>query len=186
MGKKKDSFAPSTEQQEAPLDSLPTRPPSSWRSNRSTAFATTMAADVAYSRLGDPALLDKIDQLFACNVGEYIDLPQLVVVGDQSSGKSSVLEGLTSLPFPRDSGLCTKFATQISFRRHLKKSIHVSIIPGEDASEAHKEKLKAWSPPPISSLDTQKFAQIIKDVSVSAVAINAVDANRYRCISLWV
>ena len=56
------------------------------------------------SALTDPALLDKIDKLFACNVGEYISLPQLVVVGDQSSGKRSVLEGLTQLPFPRDNG----------------------------------------------------------------------------------
>ena len=35
----------------------------------------------------DPHLLDKIDRLIACNVGEHVDLPQLVVVGDQSSGK---------------------------------------------------------------------------------------------------
>jgi GTPase SAR1 family protein len=61
--------------------------------------------------LADPALLEKIDKLFACNVGEYINLPQLVVVGDPSSGKSSVLEGLTKLKFPRNSGLCTRFAT---------------------------------------------------------------------------
>ena len=59
------------------------------------------------SMLTDPTLLDKINKLFACNVGEYISLPQLVVVGNQSSGKSSVLEGLTQLLFPRDSGLCT-------------------------------------------------------------------------------
>ncbi len=26
--------------------------------------------------------LEKIDRLFACNVGEYVDLPQRVVVGD--------------------------------------------------------------------------------------------------------
>lgn len=32
----------------------------------------------------DPGLLDKIDKLFACGVGDHIPLPQLVVVGDQS------------------------------------------------------------------------------------------------------
>jgi HKD family nuclease len=34
--------------------------------------------------LADPALLDKINKLFKfkCNVGEYVNLPQLVVVGD--------------------------------------------------------------------------------------------------------
>lgn len=53
-----------------------------------------------HDSLADPALLDKIDKLFACNVGEYINLPQLVVVEDQSSGKSSVLKGLTKLAFP--------------------------------------------------------------------------------------
>lgn len=76
-----------------------------------------MKADGSHFGLASPDLLEKIDRLFACNVGEYVDLPQLVVVGDQSSGKSSVLEALTRLPFPRESGLCTMFATQITFRR---------------------------------------------------------------------
>ncbi|KAF2184525.1 hypothetical protein K469DRAFT_739242 [Zopfia rhizophila CBS 207.26] len=81
------------------------------------------AAETAYKKIGDPVLLNKIDKLFACNVGEYIEVPQLVVVSDQSSGKSSVLEGLTRLPFPRDSGLCIKFATQITFQRAANYSI---------------------------------------------------------------
>jgi hypothetical protein len=81
--------------------------------------------------LADPVLLEKIDKLFACNVGEYINLPQLVVVGDQSSRKSSALEGLTNLKFPWDSSLCTQFATQIIFQREpsLKlKKVFGSII----------------------------------------------------------
>ncbi|EEP79836.1 predicted protein [Uncinocarpus reesii 1704] len=90
----------------------------------------------------DPVSLDKIDKLFACGVGELIDLPQLVVVGDQSSGKSSVLEGLTELPFPRDSGLCTRFATQITFRRSPDTKVTASIIPGRDATEGHRERVR--------------------------------------------
>lgn len=66
------------------------------------------------------ASLDKIERLFACNVGDYVALSQLIVAGDQSSGKSSILEGLTKLPFPRDSDFCTRFATQIIFRRSLE------------------------------------------------------------------
>ncbi|GBF62507.1 interferon-induced GTP-binding protein [Trichophyton mentagrophytes] len=52
-------------------------------------------------KLGDPVLLNKIDQLFACGVGEYVDLPQLVVVGDQSSGWKAELEALKAESFSK-------------------------------------------------------------------------------------
>ncbi|KAF2230737.1 dynamin GTPase [Viridothelium virens] len=113
--------------------------------------------------LADPALLEKIDKLFACNVGEHIDLPQLVVIGDQSSGKSSVLEGLTALPFPRDSGLCTRFATQITFRRAKVESANVSIIASADASPEHEEKVKGWQVH-VPKLDKNAFADIMSQV----------------------
>jgi hypothetical protein len=120
--------------------------------------------DTAYQKIGDPALLDKIDKLFACNVGEYIDLPQLVVLGDQSSGKSSVLEGLTRLPFPRDSGLCTKFATQITFRRAANHAIKISILPDPNSIEEHKTRMRKWNKSDIKQLDAPAFATIMSDV----------------------
>jgi len=40
-----------------------------------------------------------------------------VVVGDQNSGKSSVLQAITRLPFPIDDALCTRFSTEVSLRR---------------------------------------------------------------------
>ncbi|KAH8722703.1 dynamin GTPase [Phaeosphaeriaceae sp. PMI808] len=122
------------------------------------------APETAYNKIGDPALLDKIDKLFACNVGEYIDLPQLVVIGDQSSGKISVLEGLTRLPFPRDSGLCTKFATQITFRRAISHSIKVSILPDPNSAEEHKGRMKRWIKTDIERLDAPSFALIMSEV----------------------
>lgn len=117
--------------------------------------------------LADPLLLEKIDKLFACNVGEHISLPQLVVVGDQSSGKSSVLEGLTKLSFPRDSGLCTRFATQIIFRRETnleEREISVSIIPASDLAAEEAEKLKAWKASGVDTLGDEKFRSMMKEV----------------------
>lgn len=120
--------------------------------------------------LADPALLEKIDKLFACNVGEYVSLPQLVVVGDQSSGKSSVLEGLTKLNFPRDSGLCTRFATQIIFRRDAnlaEREISACIIPASDATPEEDQKLRGWKASALQSLGADDFNRAIKEVLYS-------------------
>lgn len=120
---------------------------------------------MASSGLVSSALLEKIDKLFACNAGEYVDLPQLVVVGDQSSGKSSVLEGLTKLPFPRDSGLCTCFATHITFRRSKNTQITASIIPAKSSPKDRQEKLRVWRSKPLESLDEESFREIMTQVS---------------------
>ncbi|KAH0559007.1 hypothetical protein GP486_004377 [Trichoglossum hirsutum] len=88
-------------------------------------------------------LLEIIDKFREYGISEDISLPQLVVVGDQSSGKSSLLEGLTGLPFPVASELCTRFATHIVFRRkpECQESIRVSIIPAPRSSDELKEEL---------------------------------------------
>ncbi|KAK9168318.1 hypothetical protein Syun_000458 [Stephania yunnanensis] len=54
-------------------------------------------------------LLDAVDRLRELNVSkEGIKLPTIVVVGDQSSGKSSVLESLAGISLPRGQGICTR------------------------------------------------------------------------------
>lgn len=116
------------------------------------------------SQLADPVLLNKIDKLFATGVGDYVSLPQLVVVGDQSSGKSSVLEGVTRLPFPRDSGLCTRFATQITFRRTRNQNVSISIIPDTNASEEHAAAVASWKKTDLRELDPKLFADVMREV----------------------
>ena len=114
--------------------------------------------------LGDPLMLEIIDKLFACGVGEYVDLPQIVVVGDQSSGKSSILKGLIRMALPRDSGLCTRFATQIIFRRSDEERISISIIASSNATAEHRSRVEAWSRSDINSLDPETFADVMREV----------------------
>ncbi|KAF3776134.1 Dynamin-related protein 4C [Nymphaea thermarum] len=59
-------------------------------------------------------LLDAVDRLRRLNVmKEGIQLPTIVVVGDQSSGKSSVLESLAGISLPRGQGICTRIQASI-------------------------------------------------------------------------
>ncbi|CAJ2513571.1 Uu.00g016900.m01.CDS01 [Anthostomella pinea] len=92
---------------------------------------------------GNLAILTKVDKLREL-IGTRVALPQLVVVGDQSSGKSSVLEGLTGFAFPRDAELCTRYATQITCRREVEESITVSIMPNLDAPPQEQQRVKAF------------------------------------------
>ncbi|OAQ59617.1 interferon-induced GTP-binding protein Mx [Pochonia chlamydosporia 170] len=73
-------------------------------------------------------LLDFIDKLQYAQL-DNVKLPQIVVVGDQSAGKSSVLEAISGTPFPRDAGACTRFATEIRLRRAKETTLRVTIIP---------------------------------------------------------
>ena len=116
-----------------------------------------------HNGFAEPLMLEKIDSLFACGVGELVSLPQIVVVGDQSSGKSSVLEGLIKKPLPRDSGLCTRFATQIIFRRAAREQVVISIIPDQHASAEHSNRVKSWGRT-VSSLDSDTFREIMQEV----------------------
>ncbi|KAK3382335.1 P-loop containing nucleoside triphosphate hydrolase protein [Lasiosphaeria ovina] len=112
------------------------------------------------------ALLQKIDRLREMNIGKHVPLPQLVVVGDQSSGKSSLLESLTGIPFPSQSGLCTRYATQITQRRGSQSRVNISIIPGSDASEAHKAHVEGYHCSALSGEDFHaKFPQILQEVN---------------------
>lgn len=50
------------------------------------------------------------------------DFAKICVMGDQSSGKSSVLEALAGIPFPRGSGLVTRCPIRLSMKRSSQGS----------------------------------------------------------------
>lgn len=89
-------------------------------------------------------VLDTVAQVRKCGLESILSLPQLVVCGDQSAGKSSVLEALTGIPFPRNDNLCTRFATEIILRRSGTESLTIKVIPDESRPLTERASLEAF------------------------------------------
>jgi len=76
--------------------------------------AVTTSSLEALQSADQRKVMDIVDRLRRNGLSGIVELPHLVVCGDQSSGKSSVLEAITEIPFPRKENLCTRFATEVS------------------------------------------------------------------------
>jgi RNase adaptor protein for sRNA GlmZ degradation len=71
----------------------------------------------------------------------------LVVVGDQSTGKSSVLQAVTEIPFSVNDNMCTRFATEIVLLRtspNEPTSVDIRIIPDPEEMAERKKILESW------------------------------------------
>ncbi|KPI36498.1 Interferon-induced GTP-binding protein Mx [Cyphellophora attinorum] len=124
-------------------------------------------------------LLNTIDKLREQGISRYVDIPQIVVCGDQSSGKSSTLEAICGLRFEigdgmyascslswtnRCTGLCTRYATEYALRRTLHSSISISIIPDQDRPDSERDSLSVWQP---STTSPDDFGQIMKEAATA-------------------
>ncbi|KAH8700275.1 P-loop containing nucleoside triphosphate hydrolase protein [Talaromyces proteolyticus] len=108
-----------------------------------------MTEDKASSQLQSQqgGLLDKIDELRNIGVGGIVELPQLIVCGSQSSGKSSVLEAISRVQFPAKGSVCTRFATEVVLRRSPTPNIKISIEPGPSRqSKQERDRLRDFRP----------------------------------------
>ncbi|XP_062095344.1 dynamin-related protein 4C-like [Humulus lupulus] len=85
-------------------------------------------------------VLNAIDRLRQLDVTkEGIELPTIVVVGDQSSGKSSVLESLARISLPRGQGICTRVPLIMRLQNHTSSHPEIyleykngDVIPVEE------------------------------------------------------
>lgn len=126
-------------------------------------MAENQQSDSALSQLQSSAqveLLDAIDQLRLHGFQGELDPPRLIVCGDQSSGKSSVLEAISRYRFPSDDEFCTRFASELVLRRSPDPSFTVIIVPAEHRNKDEKGHLSMFEAPP--GLDKpQDFGKVI-------------------------
>ncbi|WVR03958.1 hypothetical protein IAU60_000957 [Kwoniella sp. DSM 27419] len=82
------------------------------------------------------ALVNKLQDTFNAIGGDTVDLPQIVVVGSQSSGKSSVLETIVGRDFlPRGSGIVTR-------RPLVLQLIHTPDKVGGGLASGHSQSVR--------------------------------------------
>ncbi|KAI9127139.1 hypothetical protein K1719_001698 [Acacia pycnantha] len=64
-------------------------------------------------------IFDAVENLRRLNITkEGIQIPSIVVLGDQSSGKSSVMESLAGISLPRGQGICTRVPLIMRLQHH--------------------------------------------------------------------
>ncbi|KAF1977702.1 hypothetical protein BU23DRAFT_452188 [Bimuria novae-zelandiae CBS 107.79] len=124
-------------------------------------------------------VMDIVDKLRRTGLSGIVELPQLVVCGDQSSGKSSVLEAITEIPFPRKENLCTRFATEIILRRSPSSTISITITPDKLRPKQEQTKLKAFS----KSIDDFKHLPDIIEEATQAMGLGQVGGINSRAFS---
>nr|XP_019601315.1 PREDICTED: interferon-induced GTP-binding protein Mx2 [Rhinolophus sinicus]XP_019601316.1 PREDICTED: interferon-induced GTP-binding protein Mx2 [Rhinolophus sinicus]XP_019601317.1 PREDICTED: interferon-induced GTP-binding protein Mx2 [Rhinolophus sinicus]XP_019601318.1 PREDICTED: interferon-induced GTP-binding protein Mx2 [Rhinolophus sinicus] len=95
--------------------------------------------------------IDLIDSLRALGVEQDLALPAIAVIGDQSSGKSSVLEALSGVALPRGSGIITRCPLVLKLKKQLacefpwrgKISYRNMELQLQDPSQVEREIYKA-------------------------------------------
>ncbi|KZT61041.1 hypothetical protein CALCODRAFT_514981 [Calocera cornea HHB12733] len=75
-------------------------------------------ADISHSlyALHTRQLFDVIDEIRDIGGQLNLDLPRIVVIGNQSAGKSSLIEAIARINVPRGSGTCTRCPTEVRLR----------------------------------------------------------------------
>jgi len=124
-------------------------------------------------------VLNIVDQLRQCGLESTLSLPQLVVCGDQSAGKSSVLEALTEIPFPRNDNLCTRFATEIILRRATNDVITVKVIPDDQRPPEERASIEAFK----ESISDFEELPSLMDKATALMGINNKSTSKSRAFA---
>lgn len=116
------------------------------------------------ARSDETEILDLITKLQQLGIQDHYDMPQIIVCGSQSSGKSSVLAAITGIPFPKARETCTKFVTQVTLQRRDQPgdTVNVTIKPEPSSNESRKARLRGFHEYADGSDCLTKLSDILK------------------------
>ncbi|KAH6903999.1 P-loop containing nucleoside triphosphate hydrolase protein [Coprinopsis sp. MPI-PUGE-AT-0042] len=79
----------------------------------------TGTQDLSHSDYSERArrLIELTNDLKDLGANHILDIPRVVFIGNQSAGKSSVVEGVTGIKVPRDGGTCTRCPMECTVTR---------------------------------------------------------------------
>jgi interferon-induced GTP-binding protein Mx1 len=83
-------------------------------------------------------------------------MPQICVMGDQSSGKSSVLEALSGIPFPRGSGLVTRCPIRMVMKRARSGESWSAVV----STTANPTLVNARDVPDLNQIIDRKMSEL--------------------------
>ncbi|KAI0686945.1 P-loop containing nucleoside triphosphate hydrolase protein [Cytidiella melzeri] len=89
-------------------------------------MATILDKDSVYAKRRQ-AHVSLINQLRAIGAQADLDLPRVVVIGNQSAGKSSLVEAISGITVPRDAGTCTRCPIECRMSTGPQWSCQISI-----------------------------------------------------------
>ena len=83
--------------------------------------SSDLLKDTVYDR-SRSLLNDVVARLRDCGTDQLVNLPKIAVIGNQSSGKSSLIEAISQVKVPRSTGTCTRCPMEVILRRGTGES----------------------------------------------------------------
>ncbi|KAG9043508.1 hypothetical protein FS837_009468 [Tulasnella sp. UAMH 9824] len=111
-------------------------------------------------------LLNILKSLHSTGIQNELDLPQIVVIGSQSVGKSSLIESMSGLKLPRDTGTCTRQARKNALERGYTQAHAISLL------------LDALWNAGFSTEKTGHPLSVVRDIPFGATLHNADDVEK--------
>ena len=119
--------------------------PSVHREHHLSCMATLKGTEYDASRQKLNAI---IKALRDCGTEEVIKLPKIAVIGNQSAGKSSLIEAISQIKVPRASGTCTRCPMEVVLSHGDPEDWHCKVslrIEYEEAKVQHLGTIKDFA-----------------------------------------